>query len=266
VPDILIGNAPRTPVPQQPSSSAATPTPAATSTPTLTPYPTLAPDDGASPYLYLTLSAQHDPMCKGVPQRYSIWVSNVGMTELTDVVLENTLPAGTLPVLNDSTAGAEWDGDRVVTWSVGDMMPGEAIKFDLGVEVPEWLEAGTWAVNVAAATAQEVPQVNNSIEVLVSDCDWLAETVAVQPLVIPTAEISPTATSEATTATSSQGGVDARGVTVDSPSVADTSRMFDASTGTTGSHRAPLLPVIAVALGVLVVVTGVLFYRQLTHR
>jgi len=103
---IQVANAPRTATPYPTLVPSATPTPTRVPTETPTPLPTIALDDGISPYLYLTMTDLYDPLCSGWRQRYSVWISNVGMISVTNIIVTQTLPLGLEAVLSGPRGGA----------------------------------------------------------------------------------------------------------------------------------------------------------------
>jgi hypothetical protein len=191
---LLVSNAPTTPTPAATLPPTQTPTPTATATPSSTPIPTPRLGDGVSPYLSITLMDQFDPLCKGLPQRYSVWLSNIGMVTLTNVVLTSALPLGMDPVLVHSSPGARTPDERVVVWELGDLPPAEAIKIELLASVATWLEAGDWVSNQVWVTCDQVPRLSRSEPSLLSDCPWLRETAQARPVVLPTRGPSATPT------------------------------------------------------------------------
>jgi uncharacterized repeat protein (TIGR01451 family) len=183
---IAVSNAPRTltPVPTALPTATPTATPLPTSTPT--PEPTVALDDGVSAYLYVTQMDQSDPLCIGSQQRYGIWISNVSMIPVTNVVVTDTLPSECGAVMAQSTAGGEYDGEVTVVWDLGTLQPGEARKIEIQVDVPDWLEIGRWLVNQVDVTSDQVPHVSKSEQSLISDCPWLAATAEAVSRPLPT--------------------------------------------------------------------------------
>lgn len=258
VDQILVSNAPRTPSP--------VPTPPPTSTPTETPLPTLTPtraatlalDDGVSPYLYVTLMDQYDPLCMNWPQRYSIWVSNVGMVTVTNVLVTDTLALGCQPILSQSTGGAVYDGEETIHWALGTMRPGEARKIDLKVSIPTWLESGKWLANKVTVSCDQVPLVSKSERSLLSDCVWRKETAAARPFIFPTSEPLPTPSQ-----TPTRSALSALKPTLLATSTPIT---FSVPGETVEASLDLLTLIISVALGILVVLTAVLVYRRVFRR
>jgi len=192
---IQVSNAPRTATPYPTLQPSVTPTPTLTPTATPTPVPTIALDDGISPYLYLTMTDLYDPLCSGWRQRYSIWISNVGMISVTNVIVTQTLPLGLSPILSDSTPGGVADKDEnSVTWQVEALEPGEAVKFELQVDVADWLETGEWITTQTNLTSDQVPYLAKSETSLLSECVWLRQTATARPMILPTAAPTDTPT------------------------------------------------------------------------
>jgi len=69
-----------------------------------------------------------DPVAAGGNVRYTIRVQNTGLTPLTDLLVTDTLPAGTLYVSSNPTGSAI--GDQVV-WSAGALPAGGSLIFGL---------------------------------------------------------------------------------------------------------------------------------------
>lgn len=252
---LQVANAPRTATPMSTAFPTQTPTPTDIPTATPTPWPTIALDDGVSAYLYLTLRDQSDPICSGSPQRYSLWVSNIGAVSVTNVILTDTVPIGTQPLLDDSTAGGVLVGEQDVVWELGDLQPGETRNVELQVDVPTWLEVGRLMINRVSASCDQVPHVAVSEGSLFSDCPWLKETLAARPLNLGTPVASATPKVSATpskTSPTKQPSPTALAIDVEPEAV---ERGLDL-----------LTLAIAVALGVLLVITAVLVYRRVIQR
>ena len=80
----------------------------------------------------------HDPLCAGWRQRYTLVFVNTTDAALTGVVMTDTIPNVELTVLLDeSSAGGVYDGDRQVSWDLGTVAPGE--------EIVRYLELRIWA-------------------------------------------------------------------------------------------------------------------------
>ena len=256
VQDLMVSNLPRTPTPR--------PTLEPTSTPTNTPNPTMTPtleptldlDDGASPYIYISMIDQYEPLCKGWKQRYSIWLSNVGLVTVTNVVLSDTLPLGSEPLLRDSTQGATYDGDRTVVWEIGSMAPGEVVKHELQLNVATWLEAGKWLTNKVAVSSDQVPFVAKTEQSLFSDCVWQIQTEAARPLKLPTTLPTPT--------TSPTGVVTLSG----KPTLLPTATVITIVVPDESVEASLDALTIAVTVGlvILLVVTIALVYRSLARK
>jgi len=256
---LWISNAPQTPTPEPTAYPSATPTQTAIPSPTPTPLPTLALGDGVSPYLYVTQMDQYDPLCKIWRQRYSIWISNVGMVTVTNIILTDTLPVGFEPVLADSTAGAKDDGQGNVTWVLGSMRPGQAVKHELEVSVPSWAQPDAWVTNRVVVSCDQVPMIESTEQSLVSDCPWLKGSA--KPLALPTLEASPLPTKAATTSVS-QSLPGSKPTLAPSPTVVT----FAVSEERVSRSLDILTLIISVGLGILVALTAFLLYRRLSKR
>ncbi len=257
VPGIQVTNAPRTLTPVATALPSATPTPTATPTATATPWPTLSLDDGASPMLYLTMSTRSDPLCEGEQQRFGIWISNISMVTVTNIVLTNVLPLDSAPLLAQSTPGGTFDGDVTVRWELGDLGPGQAVKVELQAELKPWAELGTMFKNTARVSSDQLPYLARTDSFLYTACPWLQETMAAQPFVMPTARATAT---PSPTVTDAQGALRPTLLPTPTPitfAIPEESveRTFDI-----------LTIVIAIALGVLTIVAAVLVYRQTRRR
>jgi len=253
---IQVSNVPRLPSPAPTTPPTSTPTQTPLPTLTLTPGPTLALDDAVSPFIYVTQMDQYDPLCLNWRQRYSIWVSNVGMITVTNVVLTDVLPLSCQPVLEGSTEGAAYDDQQSVTWIIGSMRPGEARKYELQISVASWLEVGKWIANKVILSSDQVPEVVNSEQSLLSDCAWLKKTGTAAPFTMPTAEPSPTRTPTKA------------GTGASKPTLLPSSTPLSLSIPdkTVSASLDLLTLVISVSLGILLVVTAVLVYRRATKR
>ena len=256
---LFVSNAPRTATPLPTLYPSATPTATVVATVTPTPLPTVALEDGISPYLYLTMTDQSDPLCLGWRQRYSIWLSNIGSVTVTRILITDTLPAGTEAILSDSTFGASLsDEDTLVTWQVDALAPGQALQFELQVSVASWMEAGEWLENLVEVSSDQLPFLAKSEVSLLSTCPWLKETETARPLVLPT-EVPATPT---LTTTATQGaGANATPL----PTATPTSN-GSFGDGSTARSLDLVTVIISVALGILLVVTIVLVYRNVVPR
>jgi uncharacterized repeat protein (TIGR01451 family) len=252
---VLVANAPETPTPLNTPLPTATATPTAVSTATTVPLPTLPLDDGVSPYLYVTQMDQYDPLCLGWRQRYSIWVSNVGMVTLTNVVLVDILPDGCTAQQFEPTSGVSYGNNRV-EWRVGTLAPGKARQLELTVNVPDWLGKGVWLTNRVEVSADQVPSVSRDESTLLSECPWLKQTVQAQPFVMPT--VRHTATVEATSQTT----------VLTKPTLRPTATPieFTVQPETVEKGLDVLTIAVWVALVALFIFTGVLVYRRITKR
>ena len=193
---LLISNSPETPTPEATSMPSPTPTASPSPTATTVPLPMPALDDGVSSHLYVTLMDQFDPLCPGWRQSYSVWVSNVGMVTITQVVVLDTLPSGCTAQLYRVTKGTVLGDEGGIKWQIGTMGPGEAQKLEFQINVPDWLEQGTWLTNRVVVSADEVEPVSRSETTLFSDCPWLKKTTQAKPFVMPTSRPSATALAE----------------------------------------------------------------------
>jgi hypothetical protein len=251
---LLVSNAPRSPTPA-PSFS---PTPTSTLTPipspTPTAQPTIALEDGISPFLFVTQMAQYDPFCIGWGQRYSIWVSNVGMVTLTNILLTDTLPYGSQPILEQSSPGARlYDGANVL-WSIDALGPGQARQFELQLEVFSWVEAGQWLTNKVTLSADQLPYVAKSHQALISKCVELKATAAARPFVMPT--LDPTATPAPTRTPAA----------LSKPTLQPTPLSVSVPEQTVKQSLDVLTVLISISLGVLLIVAIVLIYRNLSRK
>jgi len=255
---ILVSNAPQSPTPGLTAIPSMTPTPTAIPSVTPTALPTLALEDGVSPYLYVTLMDQYEPLCAGWRQRYSIWLSNVGMVTVTNVVLTDTLPLGCEPSLADSTANATYDNTKQpMVWKVGEMAPGEGRKFEVLVTAASWLETGKWLSNVVVASCDQIPYVANTEQTLLSDCKFLKETAAAKPVALPTVEPSSSVEPAATGALQ---------VGTPRPTPSFTPAIISVPEKSVKTSLDMLTALISIALVILFVLTGVLLYRQIARR
>jgi uncharacterized repeat protein (TIGR01451 family) len=253
---IAVANAPRTLTPVPTALPTATPTATPLPTATPTPEPTVALDDGVSAYLYVTQMDQSDPLCLGSQQRYGIWVSNVSMITVNDVVITNTLPTDCDAVMAQSTGGGEYDEEAgTVVWRLGDLRPGEARKVEIQVDVPSWMQVGKWLTNRVDVTSSQVPHVSKEEQSLVSECPWLAETAAALNLPLPTSASTPTGTPSPAVA---QG----------KPTLLPTATVMalEVPVEAVGQGLDLLTLMVAVMMVVLLAVTGVLIYRRVIKR
>jgi hypothetical protein len=202
-----------------------------------------------------------DPLCLGRPQRYSIWVSNVGGVAVEDVRVVSWLPAQSSPVLDQSTAGAEYDGVQAVTWQVVDLAPGETRQFELQVSVPTWLRPGEWITHRVSVAARGHEEVATSKASLLARCDWLRETADALAMAVPS--VVPTATpAPASAAARSPQATLVVGATR-TPSV--TPIPIALPGGTLEVERDQFTMGLMAVMGVLVLATVVLLYRRIAR-
>ena|GEM_PF-731286 len=259
---IQVANAPRTATPYPTLVPSATPTPTRVPTETPTALPTIALDDGISPYLYLTMTDLYDPLCSGWRQRYSVWISNVGMISVTNIMVTQTLPVGLEAVLADSTPGGELGPqEESVTWRVDSLQPGEALKLELQVTVADWIEIGAWIESQVVLSSDQVPYLAKSEGSLLSDCVWLRQTATAQPLVLPTR--APTETPTPRPTQTEGDGESGRPTLLPSPTRTLAIDIDDPSISR-GLDVVTLL--ISGALGVLLVVTILLLRKRIGGR
>jgi len=191
---LIVSNAPRTPTPYPTAAPTHTPTvtPTPSATPTVPPTPALA--GGESPYLYLTLSTSHDPLCPGWQQRFSIWVTNVGAITVTNITVAASLPGDTRAILSQSTEGAAAQGVGYISWEVSDLRPGEGAKLELQMEVDDWAREGVPLPLQVSVSSDQVSDLARSISFVQDECPWLEATLSALPLPTDAPTRTPTLT------------------------------------------------------------------------
>ena len=128
----------------------------------------------------------HDPLCAGWKQRYTIQVRNIQNFALTSVIVTDTIPASTLPLLGESSAGAVQVSPGVIQWNVGSMGALETRTLYLELHTYSSIRHNTVITNTVWATAAE------------GASDWaIAETLIIQ-CAPPTSTATATATSTRT--------------------------------------------------------------------
>ena len=254
---LLVSNWPETRTPQATPLPTSTPTLAPTATATVAPLPTLALDDGVSPYLYVTLMDQFDPLCPDWRQSYSVWVSNVGMMTITQVVVSDTLPADCIVELYRVTKGSVVGDDGSIEWRIGAMSPGEAQKLEFKVNVPDWLLQGAWLTNRVTVFADGLSSVSSSESTLLSDCAWLKKTTQAKPFVMPTSRPSVSVPTENKAPTVS--GKPALRPTPTSVEITVAPQSVEKSLDV-------LTVIISIALGALFLFTVVMIYRRIARK
>ena len=253
---IRVRNAPPTvtPLATLPPTPTATVTPTPTATATPLPRPGLG--DAASPYLYVSQMAQFDPICRGWDQRYSIWVSNVGLITVTQVLVTDTLPLGVEPIQEGTSPGASYlSSQRALLWTIPSMAPGEAHKFELHVSVADWLSLGEMLINQVDVSCDQIGPLTSLESALFSDCPWMRQTAEARALVLPT--LVPSSTPSPT-----------RTVTAE-PSVTPLRPTVTPILLASNPPRQPLdllTLIVAAVVAVLFVVTLVLIYRRVVRR
>jgi uncharacterized repeat protein (TIGR01451 family) len=255
---LLISNAPETPTPEGTPVPSPTATTLPSPTATTEPLPTPALDDGVSSYLYVTQMEQFDPLCPGWSQSYRVWVTNIGMITVTQVVVLDSLPSGCSPESYRVTKGTVQGAEQRITWQLGEMGPGEAQKLEMRIKVPEWLQQeGAWLTNRIEVTALEMATISQSETTLLSACPWLKKTAEAKPFVMPTSKPSATPTKENETPTASGR-----------PTLRPTATRVDiAITPQDVEKSLDLLTVIiAVVLVALLLLTLLLLYRRVLKK
>lgn len=129
-------------------------------------------------------AAWHDPVTPGwSSQRYNIVVHNTGVAAMTNVVITDIIPLGTrylestIPVTSSTppdmgpvwfAPGGVWDGDRTVTWDVGDLPPGWYAMVKVRVRVQSYVAPGSFLVNTAllGASSGQTMTVTQSTRVI----------------------------------------------------------------------------------------------------
>ena len=152
---------PATPTPTPTGTPSTTPTatatpsatPSATATPTST--PSLTPTATPAAVLQASVRDWHDPLVASWRQRYTIVVTNVGTASATGVVLVDTIPARTWPLLDQSSPGASFDGGERVTWQLGALAPGASVTVYLELGTSSALPHCGYITNRVEAWGQE---------------------------------------------------------------------------------------------------------------
>lgn len=110
--------------------------------------------------LSITKTDSPDPVVAGAELTYTLQVSNGGPSTAVDVVVIDTLPAGTTLISAVGSPGSIScvpSGPGVVTCDVGDLDPGQSVTIFITVEVDSDVPAGTVLVNAAEATSPTDP-------------------------------------------------------------------------------------------------------------
>ena len=110
--------------------------------------------------LAITKTDSPDPVMAGAELVYTLQVSNGGPSTAQDVVLVDTLPAGTTLVSAVGGTGAvacALSGPGVVSCDIGDLDPGQSVTIFITVKVNANVPNGTVLVNTAEATSPTDP-------------------------------------------------------------------------------------------------------------
>jgi uncharacterized repeat protein (TIGR01451 family) len=110
--------------------------------------------------LAITKTDSPDPVMAGAELVYTLQVSNGGPSTAVDVVVVDTLPAGTTLVSAVDGNGATicaLSGPGVVSCDVGDLDPGQSVTIFITVKVNADVPSGTILVNSAEATSPTDP-------------------------------------------------------------------------------------------------------------
>lgn len=144
----------------------------------------------------------HDPLCSGWTQRYSIQVHNTQNYTLTGVVLTDTLPPRTIPLLDNSTPGATLVVAGVVQWNLDRLGPLETRSLYFEIHTFSNIPDGTVITNTVFATANEGVSDWGVAETLMQWCAPPTSTPTSTPTrtntPTPTATHTPTSTASPT--------------------------------------------------------------------
>ena len=140
----------------------------------------------------------HDPLCAGWRQRYTILVRNTQNVALTNVVVTDTLPASTLPLFGESSAGAAQVSPGVIRWNLGGMSALETRTLYLELHTFSTIRDKTIITNTVHATAAEGVSDWALAETMMIQCAPPTSTPTATPTRTPTATATPTATSTPT--------------------------------------------------------------------
>ena len=110
----------------------------------------------------------YDPWCAGWNQHYDLYVTNNYGTELTGVVVVDTIPSGTSFLWADN--GGTYNGAGQVTWNLGALSAHTTIKLGLKLRISASLPDDTTITNVASADSNETGQVSDSEDTLINQC------------------------------------------------------------------------------------------------
>ena len=112
--------------------------------------------------LAITKTDSPDPVVAGTNLTYTLTVANAGPSDATDVVVTDTLPAGTSLV---ATSGCAEDPVGVPTCSLGTIAAGDDATFDVTVAVDATVLDGTSLTNSASvsSSATDPDSLNNSV-------------------------------------------------------------------------------------------------------
>jgi uncharacterized repeat protein (TIGR01451 family) len=128
----------------------------------------------------------HEPHCAGWKQRYTIPFTNDGGAPLTNLEVLARLPEHTEPVLEDSTPGAQYEGDGRVIWSFDSVAVGETVVLNLEIRVWSSVADGTVLTTcVEISSDQLAPEV---------DCEPMTIERCTAPTPLPTSTFTPTPT------------------------------------------------------------------------
>ncbi|MEJ5344203.1 MAG: trypsin-like serine protease [Chloroflexus sp.] len=140
--------------------------------------------DGLEEYWFISTAAPNDPIT------YTVFVANSGPTDLTDVNLSVTLPAGaTLIAGSISDSGVYNSSTGEITWSVGDLSSGEVVIRTYQVQATANVTFDTYQVTANSGTVvrnntrgQLITLVDQAYPFLSSSAPEFVETGTVFPL------------------------------------------------------------------------------------
>jgi uncharacterized repeat protein (TIGR01451 family) len=118
--------------------------------------------------LALDVRVTPDPVLPGELLRYEFTVTDVGASTLNTVVLRSQTSASMTPLSVDggSCSGGCFPG-TLVTWTLGNLSPGQSVKREFISRVAANVAAGTMLLNTAQAMATNAPEVDVSRSVSV---------------------------------------------------------------------------------------------------
>ena len=171
-----------------------------------------------------------DPLHAGMKQRYTITISNPLASGVTNVVVSDTLPSMTYPLLDESTPGGVFDEEsRTVAWEIPELGSGQSVLLELCLGTYPTIGEGIVLTNTVWLYGSEtIPVTATERTAMLAAIPTTTAVASPTSTCTPPLTVTPTNTPEST--------VTATATEVASPSPSPTLSETPTPTGTTRPH------------------------------